>query len=47
MCFIHVLLSKVPHQLPYETLIHDAHKLFKDFPPTDLADDAEFEYENR
>ena len=47
MCFVHVCLSTVPEDLPYEQLISDAHELFQLYPPSELADEAEFEYENR
>ena len=47
MCFVHVCLSAVPEDLPYEQLISNAHELFQLYPPSELADEAEFKYENR
>jgi len=45
MCFVHVCLSNVPEDLPYEQLISDADDLFQLYPPSELAKEAEFEYE--
>ena len=47
MCFIHVLLSKMPPNLPYELLIERARELFIMYPPSLLAPEADFEYERR
>lgn len=47
MCMIHSLLSKIPSSLPYEELIQEASALFLDYPPEELAEEAEFQYHNR
>ncbi|XP_067934936.1 TBC1 domain family member 20-like isoform X1 [Watersipora subatra] len=44
MCFIHVLLSKMPTDLPCEQLINTARTLFALWPPYLLASEANFEY---
>jgi len=47
MCYIHVLLSNVPTNLPYEELIGSAQQLFHKYPPSELAEEAEFDYYDR
>ncbi|XP_050396764.1 TBC1 domain family member 20 [Patella vulgata] len=42
MCFIHSLLSRIPDNLPFEQLISKAGDLYLQFPPEDLASEAEF-----
>jgi len=46
MCYIHVLLNKVPGGLPYEELIDRASELFTRYPPQELAAEARLEYES-
>ena len=42
---LHCTLSKVPEDLPWETLISKAGDYFIQFPPSDLAAEAEFIYQ--
>lgn len=41
MASVHHLLSQIPQDLPYETLISRAGDLFVQFPPSELAREAE------
>lgn len=40
MAMVHHLLSQIPQDLPYETLISRAGDLFVQFPPSELAREA-------
>lgn len=40
MAMVHHLLSQIPQDLPYETLISRAGDLFVQFPPSELAKEA-------
>lgn len=40
MAMVHHLLSQIPQDLPYETLISKAGDLFVQFPPSELAREA-------
>lgn len=40
MASVHHLLSQIPQDLPYETLISRAVDLFVQFPPSELAREA-------
>lgn len=40
MASVHHLLSQIPQDLPYETLISRAGDLFVQFPPSELAREA-------
>ena len=42
---LHCTLSKIPEDLPWETLISKAGDYFIQFPPSDLAAEAEFIYQ--
>ena len=47
MPFIHSLLSKIPNDLPFEQLASHAGDLFCQFPPKDIAEEAEKLYNDR
>jgi len=40
MCMLHSMLSKIPDDLPYEALIVQAHQLYTQHAPDDLAHEA-------
>ena len=40
MCVIHGLLSKIPDDLPFETLITQAYNLYQQYSPDELAHEA-------
>lgn len=40
MASVHHLLSQIPQDLPYESLISKAGDLFVQFPPSELAKEA-------
>ena len=40
MCVIHGLLSKIPDDLPFETLITRAYNLYQRYSPDELAHEA-------
>lgn len=44
MASVHHLLSQIPQDLPYETLISRAGDLFVQFPPSELAREAAQQY---
>ncbi|XP_030076730.1 TBC1 domain family member 20 isoform X2 [Microcaecilia unicolor] len=44
MASVHHLLSRIPQDLPYETLISQADELFQHHPPYDLAKQAALQY---
>ncbi|XP_075032633.1 TBC1 domain family member 20 [Mixophyes fleayi] len=45
MASVHHLLSKIPQDLPYETLISKAGDLFVQFPPSELSREATQQYQ--
>ncbi|XP_043946381.1 TBC1 domain family member 20 [Protopterus annectens] len=47
MADVHHLLSQIPQDLPYETLISRAGDLFVQFPPSELAREAAQQYNQR
>ena len=47
MCYIHSLLSKIPNNLPFETLVSHAGDLFIQYPPSELLPEAEQLFKQR
>ncbi|XP_051872351.1 TBC1 domain family member 20 isoform X2 [Pristis pectinata] len=44
MASVHQLLSKIPHNLPYEKLIIKAEELYSQYPPAELAKQAALQF---